>query len=58
MSELSEVAKIAIGEENSIGDIRRFFSEGAKPLQPNEFISFWQSLSDEDKQEFKHADLS
>jgi hypothetical protein len=45
-------------EGNSISDIRRFFTEGARPLEQNEFVRFWQHLSDEDKDEFKHADLS
>lgn len=58
MEELSSVAKIAMGEENSIADIRRFFSENARPLEQNEFVQFWQNLSNEDKDEFKKADLS
>ncbi len=45
-------------EGNSISDIRRFFQEGARPLEQNEFVRFWQHLSDEDKEEFKHAKLS
>jgi len=45
-------------EGNSISDIRRFFAEGARPLEQNEFVQFWQHLSDEDKEEFKHAKLS
>jgi len=55
---MSSAAKIAAGEENSIGDIRRYFEADARPLQPNEFVAFWKSLSEEDKEEFKHADLS
>jgi len=56
---LSSVAKVAFGEENTIGDIRRFFSEGpgSMPLKQGEFIEFWQSLSEEDKIAFKKADL-
>ena len=45
-------------DENTIADIRRFFSEGARPLEQNEFVQFWQNLSDADKEEFKKADLS
>ena len=46
--------------ENTIGDIRRFFTEGpgSMPIKQGEFIEFWQSLSDEDKVAFKTADLS
>jgi hypothetical protein len=47
-----------MGDENSISDIRRFFDDEERPLQSNEFVAFWKSLSEEDKEEFKHADLS
>lgn len=46
------------GQENSITDLRKFFEEGARPLVQHEFITFWQSLSEEDKIEFKRADLN
>ena len=58
MTELSTEARRELYEENSIADIRKFFTEGAKPLSPNEFVDFWKSLSNEDKDEFKKADLS
>lgn len=51
----------AFGDQvNSIGDIRRYFETGrhGRPMQPNEFIAFWKSLSEEEKQEFMTADLS
>jgi hypothetical protein len=44
-------------DENSISDIRRFFEEGARPLEEREFILFWQSLSEEDKNIFKRTPL-
>lgn len=44
-------------DENSISDIRRYFEDGERPLQPSEFTEFWKNLSEEDKKEFKHADL-
>jgi hypothetical protein len=48
----------AAGEENSITDIRKFFEgPGQKPLEPHEFVGFWQSLSEEEKIEFKTTDL-
>lgn len=47
----------AAGEENSIGDIRRFFEADAEPLKQNEFVVFWKSLSEKDKEEFKKADI-
>ncbi len=43
---------------NSISDIRRYFEDGAHPLQPNEFTDFWRALSDEDKDQLKKSDLS
>jgi hypothetical protein len=43
---------------NSIADIRRWFEKDAKPFEPGEFIIFWKSLSEEDKQEFYKTDLS
>lgn len=55
---MGQVERAMGDEENSIGDIRRYFEEGdARPMQPNEFVAFWKSLSEEDKQEFKKADL-
>jgi hypothetical protein len=50
--------ELAAGEENSISDIRRYFEDNAKPLEQREFIVFWQACSEEDRQEFKRADLS
>jgi hypothetical protein len=55
---LTDESKIALGIENSISDIRRFFEEGAKPLKEREFLLFWQSLSEKDKDEFKQAKLN
>ena len=42
---------------NSINDIRKFLSEGQKPLEQGEFIQFWQSLSDEEKTEYLNTPL-
>jgi hypothetical protein len=58
MEEKVVLHNAAVLGENSISDIRRFFTEGARPLEQNEFVQFWQHLSDADKEEFKHADLS
>jgi hypothetical protein len=55
---LTDESKIALGIENSISDIRRFFEEGAKPLKEREFLLFWQSRSEKDKDEFKQAKLN
>lgn len=56
--ELSPAAAQAMGEENSISDIRRYFERDAKPMEANEFVVFWKSLTDEEKDEFKKADLT
>lgn len=42
---------------NSLADIRAFF-ERDEPLAPNEFVDFWQSLTAEEKEEFKKANLT
>lgn len=55
--ELSAAAKQAVGEENSISDIRKFFEEGSSPLAPGELMEFWKSLTEEEKTEFKKANL-
>lgn len=59
---MGQVERALGDEENSIGDIRRyfetpFFELDSPPMQPNEFVAFWKSLSEEDKAEFKKAEL-
>jgi hypothetical protein len=55
--ELFMTKGIPLGE-NSISDIRRFFSEGERPLEEREFILFWQSLTEQEKDEFRNAILT
>jgi hypothetical protein len=43
--------------ENTIPEIRAYFEEGAEKLKPGEFIEFWTSLSDEEKDEFRRTPL-
>lgn len=45
-------------DENTISDIRRYLTDETKPFLPGEFTEFWQSLSEEEKHEFKKMDLS
>lgn len=46
-------------EENSITEIRAFFaSDPEHPLKENEFAEFWKSLTEAEKNEFRHADLT
>lgn len=44
--------------ENSMTELRNFFNVAEKPCSMAEFSEFWKSLSDEEKAEFKAADLS
>lgn len=44
--------------ENNMLQIKKAFESTTKPLSMEEFKEFWNSLSDEEKQEFKNEDLS
>lgn len=44
--------------ENSMTDLRNYFNVPEKPCSMAEFSEFWKSLSEEDKAEYKAADLS
>lgn len=45
--------------QNTLTDIRRFFDETEdKPLKEGEFREFWQSLSEEEKDEFRKTKLT
>lgn len=44
--------------ENSMQEIQKFFSTEERPVTGPEMREFWMSLSDEEKQYFKSADLS
>lgn len=43
--------------ENSIVDIKRYLSTPENPLTTKEFQEFWASLSEDEKDEFKKAEL-
>ncbi len=51
--EMSGVAKRELMGENSMIEIMRYFGVGV-----SEFKAFWETLSEEEKFEFKQADLS
>jgi hypothetical protein len=56
--ELSHAAKVVMGKENSMRDIMNFLgSDPQHPLKDGEFGEFWRSLTDEEKDEFRRADL-
>ena len=44
-------------KNNSPKDIMDFLSTEEKPLKMAEFREFWSSLSEEEKAEYKEADL-
>jgi hypothetical protein len=43
--------------ENSMADLRRFFATPERPVAMDEFVDFWKSLTDAEKQEFRTAKL-
>jgi hypothetical protein len=43
--------------ENTITEIKEFFNSKEKPLSAAEVMEFWKSLSDEEKEYYKHAEL-
>lgn len=43
--------------ENKIGDLKKFFSTPDNPVSMQEMTEFWNSLTDEEKAEFKAAEL-
>lgn len=43
--------------ENSIVDIKKFLSTQENPVSTQEFHEFWNSLSDEEKEQFKNEKL-
>lgn len=44
--------------ENSLKDLREFFSTAERPVTTPEMAAFWKSCSDDEKAYFKSADLA
>lgn len=44
--------------ENSVVQLMNFFGTPERPVKPAEFREFWDACSDEEKAEFRKADLS
>lgn len=55
--DLFELANQGAKGENSITEIREFFMTEDSPLKEHEFRDFWVALSDEEKSEFRKAEL-
>jgi hypothetical protein len=43
--------------KNNIAEIKRFLSTPEQPLTMDEFKEFWESCSEEEKEEFRTAEL-
>ena len=43
--------------ENDLKTLMAFFEKDSEKLAKGEFIEFWKALTDEEKKEFKQADL-
>lgn len=44
-------------DRNSIVDIKKFLGSPENPLDNAEFKAFWESLSEEEKEEYKNTPL-
>jgi hypothetical protein len=44
--------------ENSMADLRRYFATPEQQMPMDEFVEFWKSLTDAEKQEFRTAKLA
>lgn len=44
-------------DQNSLTDLKRFLGTSERPVDNAEWVAFWKSLSDEEKEEFRNATL-
>lgn len=44
--------------ENTLVEIRKYLNTDGEPCSTREFQEFWESLTDEEKHEFKNTELS
>ena len=44
--------------ENTVTQIKEFFNDPAKPCNAAEVMEFWKSLSEEEKEYYKKAELT
>jgi len=43
---------------HSVADLKDWFGQGSRKVESKEMVEFWKSLTDEEKEEFKNAELS
>jgi hypothetical protein len=43
---------------HSVADLKEWFGRGTRKVDAKEMMAFWQSLSEEEKEYYKNADLS
>ena len=43
---------------NSVADLKAYFSTEKKPVPAKEMMDFWKSLSEEEKEYYKQAELA
>lgn len=44
-------------DQNSLTDLKRFLGTPEQPVSNAEWVEFWKSLTDEEKDEFRNAEL-
>lgn len=44
-------------DQNSLTDLKKFLGTSERPVDNTEWVAFWKSLSDEEKAEFRSAEL-
>lgn len=44
--------------ENTVKELKEYFSTPEKPVNAREMMDFWQSLSEEEKEYYKVVDLT
>lgn len=43
--------------QNKLKDIREFFGTPERPVDASELVEFWESLTNEEKDEFRRSEL-
>jgi len=43
---------------HTVAELKEWLGQGSRKVESKEMVDFWKSLSDEEKEEFKNAELS